>query len=378
MKVEAWVLESKNSTLIRKIIQLNELGAEDVLIEPIYGCWEGNMGHALDCNPINVCEMRNEAGVVLGNAGVVRVLKTGSQLPGIIPGEIYLLYSGDTRCLPRYNYPIKAFGYDAPGTVGLLAKQTIVHFKQLFPIPLNTQFSLKQWAAFSLRYITAWGNWKVAHKTYRAMVDEGEAPNVPVWGWGGGVSLGILQLAKAAGFQTALITANSDRLNLLKKIGIAGIDRSQFLELDYRSEIINQSKQHKDRYLATEKKFLEIVTEKTNDHGVAIFIDLIGEPVLRATLKALARPGVLTTAGWKKGMHISYLRAIECIQWHSYIHTHYASLTDAKNAMIYAENNAWLPPISIDEKVYAWDEIGQLAEDYRAGKTNYFPIYQVN
>ena len=91
MKVEAWVLESKNPKLIRKIIQLNELNAEDVLIEPIYGCWEGNMGHALDCNPINVCEMRNEAGVVLGNAGVVRVLKTGSQLPGIIPGEIYLL-----------------------------------------------------------------------------------------------------------------------------------------------------------------------------------------------------------------------------------------------------------------------------------------------
>jgi NADPH:quinone reductase-like Zn-dependent oxidoreductase len=384
MKVDAWILEpaktdNKDLTQLKKgMIELKELGPKDVLVEPIYGCWEGNMGHAVDRNPIDICIARKENQVVIGNAGVVRVLKTGSHLPGINPGQIYMLFSGDTRELPRYNYPIKAYGYDSAGTLGLLAKQTIVHWQQLLPIPTNTRFSLKQWAAFSLRYVTAWGNWKVAHQTYRSMVSEEEAPHPPVWGWGGGVSLATLQLAKAAGYSTTLIASNSNRLSLIETLGINTLDRNQFTDLDYQATLINPSKEQKSRYKHAERTFLNLVKEKTNDHGVAIFVDLIGEPVLKATIKALARPGVLTTAGWKKGMHISYLRATACIQWQAYIHTHYGSLNDAQHAMAYGEANGWMPPIQPDEPIYQWEQVNELLHDFCNGSTNYFPIYQVN
>jgi hypothetical protein len=99
--------------------------------------------------------------------------------------------------------------------------------------------------------------------------------------------------------------------------------------------------------------------------------------VVRATLKSLARPGVITTAGWKEGMTVSAIRAIECMMWHTHVHTHYARFEDGRQAMQFAEKNGWMPPI--EEKVYAWDEIPQLALDYLSGKiTTYFPIYQVN
>ena len=38
----------------------------------------------------------------------------------------------------------------------VLARQTKMHQKQLIPIPKNTTWPLEQWAAFSLRYVTAW------------------------------------------------------------------------------------------------------------------------------------------------------------------------------------------------------------------------------
>lgn len=385
MKVEAWLLEKGPpdtkyvpATLRKGVIDLGELGSEEVLVEPIYGCWEGNMGHAVDRNPIDVCITRRENKVVIGNAGVVRVLKTGGHFPDIHPGQIYMLFSGDTTQLPRYSYPLKAYAYDSGGTVGLLAKQTKVHYKQLFAIPTNSRFSLKHWAAFSLRYVTAWGNWKVAQQTYRSMVSIEDEPKPTVFGWGGGVSLAMLQLAKNSGFDAALIASNEERLNLIHKLGLVGVDRKQFPHLDYRFMLNNPSREEKANYIASERKFLEIVKEKTHGIGVSIFIDLIGEPVLKATIKALARPAVLTTAGWKGGMNISYMRAIECQLWHAHIHTHYGSMKDAKDAIQYGETEHWMPPLGDHERVYQWTEINELLEDYRANNTNYFPIYEIN
>ena len=46
-------------------------------------------------------------------------------------------------------------------------------------------------------------------------------------------------------------------------------------------------------------------------------------------------------------------------------------------AVAYAERNDWMP--EVDERgIYPFDEIPQLAEDYRAGKTGIFPCFAVN
>ncbi len=109
---------------------------------------------------------------------------------------------------------------------------------------------------------------------------------------------------------------------------------------------------------------------------VHVFVDYIGSPVFRATLKALARQGVVTTAGWKQGMHMSYLRARECIQRHQLIHTHYARYSQAVAAVTYAEEHDWLP--HVDDKIYGFDEIPLLVERYRAGQAGMFAVYAVN
>jgi hypothetical protein len=51
--------------------------------------------------------------------------------------------------------------------------------------------------------------------------------------------------------------------------------------------------------------------ELSDGLGAAIFIDNIGAPLYRTTLKALARQNVLATVGWKHGRRTSTLRASE-------------------------------------------------------------------
>jgi hypothetical protein len=46
-------------------------------------------------------------------------------------------------------------------------------------------------------------------------------------------------------------------------------------------------------------------------------------------------------------------------------------------AVAYAEVNDWMPEID-ERKIYSFDQIPQLAEDYEAGVTDYFPCFSVN
>src|SRR5262249_9744127 len=131
-------------------------------------------------------------------------------------------------------------------------------------------------------------------------------------------------------------------------------------------------------YLEAEEVFLNIVREHTEGQGVSIFIEYIGNPVLRATLKALAHRGVITTAGWKRGLKTSNVRALECMNWHIHVHTHYAPYAEGVAAVRFAEETGWLPPAG-DNEVWSWENIPELARTYQAqGLTTYFPIFQVN
>ncbi len=368
LKTHAWILDEVSGPIRLDAYELRAAAQEEVLVEPLFVCWEGNMSHAVNRKPIDVCRARRERQVVLGNAGVVRVVSGGTG--AVQPGDICFVFSGDTRYKMPYDYPLKAYAYDSPGSTGLLAKQSLVHQAQLFKIPENSKLSLQQWAAFSLRYVTAWGNWKVAKATYRSMVSEEEQAHPDVWAWGGGASLALLQLAQKQGFKATMITSQDHRLDLLKSLEIEGVDRRNFINLDARTE--------SREYRHSEVQFLRTVAEKTNSLGVSIFADFIGEPVFKATLKALARPGVLSTAGWKEGMTMSTNRAIECMQWHAHVHTHYASLKDARDAMNFAEQFGWVPPLDANENIPSWHDLPDLIRQYELGLTGYFPLIEVN
>lgn len=382
---EAWVIQQgpergnarnpEPAELRQEHFSFSALGDDEVLAEPIYGCWEGNMSHALSRSPVDICRQRGEEKAVIGNAGVVRVLKTGERVASVREGELCLVFCNGVW--DEAGYPEKIYAYDAPGTIGLLAKQTKLRERQLIPIPENSQHSPAQWAAFSLRYITAWANWKVAYRCWQAHQPNGiDAPPF-VWGWGGGVAFAETALARLEGCRVALISSDDARLQLIRETGIRAIDRRKFHSLNFDNDKYKADACFRNVYQEAEGVFLDTVKEHTCGLGVSIFIDYIGLPVMRATLKALRRPGVITTAGWKQGMNLSLVRAIECMNWHVHVHTHYARYEEGLDAVNFAESNNWVPPVG--DEIYDWEAVPQLARDYAAGKcSSYFPLYQIN
>jgi NADPH:quinone reductase-like Zn-dependent oxidoreductase len=357
--------------------QFSEPTQEEVLAEPIFGCWEGNMTHALERTPVDVCRLRREERVVLGNAGVVRVVRTGSAVTTVRPGD-YCLVFGNAEP-DAHGYMVKALAYDAADTMGVLAKQIRVHPRSLIRIPPKSRHSLKQWAAFSLRYITAWSNWRLAYGCWRLQVSEADCPTPFVAGWGGGVTYAQLLLARFAGCRVAMTASQEQRLRELEAAGIYPMDRREFPDLHFEPERYASELEYKKRYIQSEKRFLTRVKEAGQGREVDIFLDHIGAPLYPAALKALGREGVIASAGWKHGAELlNTSRSSECIRRHQHINTHYARYSEGVAATAFAENTGWLPPVNA-ERVYAWEEVPQLTEDYAQARiSSYFPLFQVN
>lgn len=377
---EAWVLypgegsSPGHAELKRESFTFEDPTEEEVLVKPLYGCWEGNMGHAIERKPVDLCKHRNEPKVVMGNAGVVEVISVGAKVTTVKPGDKAIVFCNGQW--DEFGYPKRIFGYDTPGTIGMLARQTKLHQKQLIPIPVENRYDLKRWAAFSLRYITAWSNWRLAFGMLRLQLTENELPEPIVFGWGGGVTLAELHLARLQGCKTYQISSTEERRYAAEKLGIHPIDRNDFPALNYEEERYKSDKEYRERYKASEASFLKQVETITEGQGVHIFLDYVGSPVIRATLKALSREGVVATAGWKEGMQLWFLRAIECIERHQFVHTHYARYSEGVQAVRFALANEWLP--EVDDRVYSFDEIPTLASDYLGGDFTYFPIFEIN
>src|SRR5258708_36550671 len=90
--VDEWVLHRGTATageghLEIESISFPRLDADEVLVEPLFGSWEGNMAHAVERSPVDICALRNEPHVEHGNSGVVRVLQPGSDVHDRRPGD---------------------------------------------------------------------------------------------------------------------------------------------------------------------------------------------------------------------------------------------------------------------------------------------------
>lgn len=373
-RVEAWVLARGGKDIERQQINLPDISDKQVLVAPLFGSWEANMSHAVLGDPIDICRQRREASVVLGNAGVVRVLRPGAEVSSVKEGDVCLFLAGAK--LDSYGFVELVHGYDAPGTVGLLAQKTVVEDHNLLKIPEGSKFSLQQWAAFSVKYITAWSNWNTAYSCYRTQMGEVDSPQPWVWGWGGGTTFAELSLAKFFGCRTAMISGSEENLTRIAKSGIDPVDRRLFPDLSFDQDRFLAEREYRLLYKKSEAKFLRAVKVCCGDSGVSIFVDYIGSPVFRASLKALSRQGVITTAGWKLGMNLSLKRANECISRRIHVHTHYARLKEIPEAVMFAEDRGWMPRVT-DE--FEWAEVRELAFGHISnGLSGYFPVFNIN
>jgi len=360
ISTQAWVLHPAASPgepaqLVQEEFRFAPPEPDEALVRPLYGCWEGNMSHALRRSPLDLCVARDESSIVLGNAGVVEVVQAETT-SGLRPGDRCLVFCNGEP--DAHGYPRRIYGYDARRTIGVLARQTKLKNRQLIKLPADSSISLEQWAGFSLRYVTAWANWRVALGCWRAQMDDSPAAQAAVLSWGGGVGLAELTLARLAGHPAGMVASRPSRLALIERHGITPIDRSAFSEASFEAD------------------FLREVQRLTDGQGAAIFVDNIGAHY-RSTLKALARQGVLATSGWKHGLTFPVVRASECIDRHIHVYTHYARRDEGEAAVAFADVHGWAPPKP--QQVWAWDDIPQLAEAYAAGDIDdYFPVYSIN
>ena len=359
--------------------EFSDLTGDDCLVEPLYGSWEGNISHAIARVPVDICRQRRESKIVLGNSGVVRVLRPGPEATDRREGDVCLIVG--THLKDRFGYMTLAAAYDAPNTIGLLAKRSKWPARALVPVPRDSGFTLAQWAAFNLRYLTAWSNHRMAYGTWRLQVSEKLFPEAfPVWAWGGGVAYAQLTLARLKdAARCVLITSVPARRELAARAGLETLDRSAYRDLSFHASRYDADPAYAARSRDSEKRFLQEVHARTDGEGVAIFIDNIGTPVFRATLKALAREGVVASCGWKQGMRLEIFRAMECIARHSFVHTHYASRPEAEDAIRFACERGWMVPQDAIGKIWEWDEVAKLAQGHLTGAIDsYFPVYRIN
>lgn len=388
LTTDAWVLHAGPADpaagnpvpgeLSRETYTFPDVTGNEALVEPLYGSWEANMGHALERTPVDVCRQRGEDRIVIGNFAVVRVVRTGRDVSRVKEGDLCLMQAFART--DELGYVKLVHAYDAPGTIGVLARQTKIREHLLTPLWPDTRFSVRQWAASYGRYWTAWDNWKVAYGCYRAQVpvDPRELEQPPLaFGWGGGVTFAELELAQRAGFTAAMASGSPKRLAEIEAKGMIPVDRRDFPDLDY-DETRLADPGYRRRYQDSERTFLRTLGRISGGRGAAVVIDNIGKPVYRATLRALGRQGVLTTVGWKHGMRLETMRANECIKRHIHVHTHACRYHDIEEIMEFQETTGWmLPPDG--QRAYGFDEIPQLARDYAAGRLDtYFPLFQVN
>ena len=293
---QAWILPAGEpdaagpGRLHLGLVELSDVGPHDALVEPVLVGWEGNCYHAVQRSPLDIARARGEDQVVLGNSGVVRILRPPKEATHerLREGDLCLVQA---NCKPdRHGYPTNgaAFGYDAPGTIGLLARRTVIPAMCLVPLPEGTAYSVEQWAAFSIRYITAWANWRVAYGTWRLQVTKDDQPFPYVWGWGGGTTFAELTLATIqAGAHATIITSHDERMVQAKEQGLAVVDRRTFPDIAFDEH--DRDPAAKSRYRVSEKAFLAAVSAGTDGNGVSVFVDYLGGSLLRATLKALGR-----------------------------------------------------------------------------------------
>src|SRR5262249_7126002 len=126
--------------LVRETIEISPPRGKEVVVKPLYGCWEGNMGHALNRRPVDICKQRNEQKVVIGNAGVVRITDVGPEVRTVKPGQTAIIFC--TGVEDRWGYPEKILAYDAPGTMGCLSTVMKLSERQLITIPERSKHSL--------------------------------------------------------------------------------------------------------------------------------------------------------------------------------------------------------------------------------------------
>ncbi len=199
--------------------------------------------------------------VAIGAPGIAVGTRVMLQ-PGVSCGRCAACLSGRDNECPRYE----VLGYQ--NHQGGYAELVKVPVQNVVPIPDHVDFVRA--AAFPLTFLTAW------HMLVtRAGVKRGE--EVLVLAGGSGVGQAAIQIARLRGARVIATAGSEEKLERARALGA--------------SEVIHHHKQD----IAAEIKRI------TNNRGVDVVIEHVGEATWPKSVRALARGGRLVTCGATTG-----------------------------------------------------------------------------
>ena len=137
-------------------------------------------------------------------------------------------------------------------------------------IPLSDSWSLVEWAAAPLTFLTAWS---MLHRHGRLQPGD----DVLVQGAASGVGSAAIQIARLGGARVLTTAGSEPKRQLARKLGADVV-------IDY-----------------TRESFAEIVKRETGGRGVDIVIEHVGQAVWKDSLRSLAHGGRLVTCGATTG-----------------------------------------------------------------------------
>ena len=174
-------------------------------------------------------------------------------------------------CLRGQESLCSSYGIIGEHYRGGYAEYLNVDSQNIIPIPKESGLDMAGAAAMPLTLMTAW-----RLLTTKAQIKAGD--DVLIIGIGGGVALAALQIAKAAGARVIVTSSSDEKLDKAKILGAdEGINHND--TPDYHKEIYRL----------------------TNNRGVDIVLDSVGQATWPRSLKSLRKGGKLVTCGATSG-----------------------------------------------------------------------------
>jgi NADPH:quinone reductase-like Zn-dependent oxidoreductase len=228
---------------------------------------------------IGGCEITGTVAEIGAAVKTVAVGQKVSIAPNQGCGHCAECFRGNEPACPEFCIP----GEHSQGGFCTLAK---AHFRHI--IPLSDSWSLIEWAAAPLTFLTAWA---MLHRHGR--IQPGD--DVLVQGAASGVGSAAIQIAKLAGARVLTTAGNAAKQKLARDLGADVV-------IDYNQQT-----------------FAEVVKQETKGRGVDIVVEHVGQVVWKDSLKCLAHGGRLVTCGATSGPKVDidlrffFIREIEVI-----------------------------------------------------------------
>ena len=346
---------------ISRVIVLDELelrttGPRDVRMKILAVSAEHNLAHAALADTVHISELRGGK-IYPGNSALGEVTEVGSEVTDFAVGDIAITHCNGQP--DRFGFPKTIWAYDTPDSIGWYAEEVVVEDWQIVQAPLDCGLNLWEIAALPLRAPTAYHLWRRAEGIFRLKVPEERCATLNVMGFGGGVSELFLMMAAAKGHNAYFCSGSKERRDALEKFGIVPIDQKVYNRFASRDD---------------GKAFMKEVKRLTGGEGMHLICDMLRGPVFDAGFSAVAREGVIVSAGWQLTREVKFNSAAASIKQITLDHTHYETLYGVAAATeLYG--SVYKP--TIHHEIYPFEDLPRALVDMHENTQTGIPIIRV-